>query len=102
MEQCLAHKRRIHRDLLRPLFFGTLNRPRAQRSRVAALFGSIPFLNGGLFEPHPLERRFRADIPNPVWRDAFDQLFERFHFTVTEGTATVEWRLTCWAACSKE
>ncbi|HWN18686.1 MAG TPA: N-6 DNA methylase [Gemmatimonadales bacterium] len=85
VEKCLAHKRRIHGDLLRPLFFGTLNRPRAQRSRVAALFGSIPFLNGGLFEPHPLERRFRADIPNPVWRDAFDQLFERFHFTVMEG-----------------
>ncbi|MEA2724268.1 MAG: hypothetical protein QOH59_2039 [Gemmatimonadales bacterium] len=85
VEKCLAHKRRIHRDLLRPLFFGTLNRSRAQRSRVATLFGSIPFLNGGLFEPHPLERRLRADIPNALWRDAFDQLFERFHFTVMEG-----------------
>ncbi|HEY8196950.1 MAG TPA: N-6 DNA methylase [Gemmatimonadales bacterium] len=85
VEKCLAHKRRIHGDLLRPLFFGTLNRPRAQRSRAATLFGSIPFLNGGLFEPHPLERRFRADIPNALWRDAFDQLFERFHFTVMEG-----------------
>ena len=29
VERCLAHRRRIHRDLLRPLFFGTLNRPRA-------------------------------------------------------------------------
>ena len=85
VEKCLAHKRRIHADLLRPLFFGTLNRPRAQRSRAAIQFGSIPFLNGGLFEPHPLERRFRADIPNALWRDAFDQLFERFHFTVMEG-----------------
>ncbi|MEO8089041.1 MAG: N-6 DNA methylase, partial [Gemmatimonadales bacterium] len=85
VERCLAHKRRIHRDLLRPLFFGTLNRPRPLRSRAATLFGAIPFLNGGLFEPHPLERRFRADIPNPLWRDAFDQLFERFHFTVVEG-----------------
>ena len=85
VESCLAHKRRIHRDLLRPLFFGTLNRPGHLRSRAAASFGSIPFLNGGLFEPHPLERRFRADIPNALWRDAFDQLFERFHFTVVEG-----------------
>ena len=85
VEKCLARKRRLHRDLLRPLFFGTLNRPRDLRSRTAAQFGSIPFLNGGLFEPHPLERRLRADIPNSLWRDAFDQLFERFHFTVSEG-----------------
>lgn len=85
VDRCLSRGRRIHRDLLRPLFFGTLNRPRPVRSRTAAEFGPIPFLNGGLFEPHPLERRFRSDIPNDLWRDAFDQVFERFHFTVAEG-----------------
>jgi hypothetical protein len=84
VDGCLARKRRIHRDLLRPLFFGTLNRARAERSRTAARFGAIPFLNGGLFEPHPLERSLRGDIPNPLWRDAFDELFERFHFVVSE------------------
>ena len=82
--RCLARKRRIHRDLLRPLFFGTLNRPPAERSRGAPRFGAIPFLNGGLFEPHPLERALRGDIPNALWRDAFDRLFERFHFVVAE------------------
>ncbi len=85
VDGCLRRNRKIHRDLLRPLFFGTLNRPRAARSRAGVAFGAIPFLNGGLFEPHPLERRFRADIPNELWRDAFDRLFERFHFTVAEG-----------------
>ena len=85
VDRCLAHRRRIHRDLLRPLFFGTLNRPVAERSRTAGAFGAIPFLNGGLFEPHPLERSLRGDIPNPIWRDAFDQLFERFHFVASEG-----------------
>ncbi len=85
VDRCLRRNRRIHRDLLRPLFFGTLNRPNESRSRAALAFGAIPFLNGGLFEPHPLERRFRADIPNDLWRDAFDRLFERFHFTVAEG-----------------
>ncbi|MGH7510153.1 MAG: Eco57I restriction-modification methylase domain-containing protein [Gemmatimonadales bacterium] len=84
VDRCLARGRRIHRDLLRPLFFGTLNSPMEVRSRAAAAFGAIPFLNGGLFEPHALERRFRADIPNPLWQDAFDRLFERFHFTVAE------------------
>lgn len=85
VDRCLCRRRRIHRDLLRPLFFGTLNRPKPERSRTAMGFGPIPFLNGGLFDPHPLEHRFRTDIPNDLWRDAFDQLFERFHFTVAEG-----------------
>ena len=84
VDHCLDRRRRIHRDLLRPLFFGTLNRPMETRSRIATGFGPIPFLNGGLFEPHPLERRCRADIPNHLWLDAFERLFERFHFTVAE------------------
>ena len=85
VDSCLTRKRRIHRDLLRPLFFGTLNRPPSERGRGAAAFGAIPFLNGGLFEPHPLERSLRGEIPNAIWRDTFDQLFERFHFVVAEG-----------------
>ncbi|MBA2457638.1 MAG: hypothetical protein H0V43_01635, partial [Gemmatimonadales bacterium] len=85
VDRCLSRRRRLHRDLLRPLFFGTLNRPAAERCRTAADFGALPFLNGGLFEPHPIERRLRGDVPNDIWRDAFDRLFERFHFTVSEG-----------------
>jgi hypothetical protein len=85
MDRCLTRKRQVHRDLLRPLFFGTLNRPVAERGRGALALGSIPFLNGGLFEPHPLERRYRQDVGNGLWRDAFDQLFERFHFTLEAG-----------------
>ncbi|HET6778477.1 MAG TPA: N-6 DNA methylase [Gemmatimonadales bacterium] len=85
VDRCLRTGRRIQRDLLRPLFFGTLNQPACARSRTVRQFGSIPFLNGGLFEPHRLERRYPADIPNHLWRDAFDGLFERFHFTVSEG-----------------
>jgi hypothetical protein len=88
VDRCLARGRRIHRDLLRPLFFGTLNRPHPERSRLALQFGAIPFLNGGLFEPHPLERRCGADVPNVLWCAAFDRLFERFHFTVSERDRT--------------
>ena len=84
VDRCLARRRQVHRDLLRPLFFGTLNRPAAERGRGALALGAIPFLNGGLFEPHPLERRRPADIGNELWRDAFDRLFERFHFTLTD------------------
>jgi len=85
VDRCLSQGRRIQRDFLRPLFFGTLNQPRSARGPTAQRFGAIPFLNGGLFEPHQLDRRYRGDIPNPLWRDAFDSLFERFHFTVAEG-----------------
>jgi len=87
VDRCLSRKRRIHRDLLRPLFFGTLNRPTIQRGKTAGNFGAVPFLNGGLFEPHALERRLRGDIPDEIWREAFDRLFERFHFTVSERPA---------------
>ena len=83
VDRCLSARRSLHRDLLQPLFFGTLNRPFAERGTLARRFGAIPFLNGGLFEPHPLERRWSARVPTPVLRDAFDSLFERFHFTLT-------------------
>jgi hypothetical protein len=85
VDRCLSRRRRIHRDLLRPLFFGTLNQPQASRSATAQQFGALPYLNGGLFEPHPLDRRYRSDIPNQLWCGAFDGLFERFNFTVAEG-----------------
>lgn len=87
VDDTLATRRRLHRDLFRPLFFGTLNRRAGERGR-ARHFGRIPFLNGGLFEPHPLERAWRGEIPDRCWRDAFDLLFERFHFTVEEGGDT--------------
>ena len=84
VDRCLARGRRLQRDLLRPLFFGTLNRPPKERTRRTRGLGRIPFLNGGLFEPHILEQRWRVDLPNAVWRDAFDTLFERFDFTADE------------------
>ena len=60
------------------------------RGPRARSFGRIPFLNGGLFEPHPLERRHRATLPDSVWRDAFDTLFERYHFTaMSDGAGAI-------------
>lgn len=84
VDRALSRRRQVQRDFLHPLFFGTLNRPAAERSRAATSLGAVPFLNGGLFEPHPLERRWHAVFPNAAWREAFDGLFERFHFTVSE------------------
>lgn len=79
-----AH-RGFHRHVFEPLCFGALNRPPHERSRTARLLGRLPFLNGGLFEATALERRHgTARWTNEAWRDAFDDLFERFHFSVRE------------------
>lgn len=84
LDDALARRRPFHRAVLHPLFFGTLNRPAAERAH-GARFGAIPYLNGGLFEPHPVERRLGpVTFPNPLWRDAFDGLFQRFRFCVRE------------------
>ena len=84
LDDALARHRPFHRSVLHPLFFGTLNRPTGERTH-GARFGAVPYLNGGLFEPHPVERRLGpVTFANPLWRDAFDGLFQRFRFCVRE------------------
>ncbi|MEO5799594.1 MAG: hypothetical protein ABIZ70_06735 [Gemmatimonadales bacterium] len=77
IDRCLISRRDPTRHLLHPLFFGTLNRPPALRSRYAQRFGIVPFLNGGLFEPHPIERARPMRLPTEFWRDAFAALVDR-------------------------
>lgn len=84
LDDALAAGRHFHRQVLQPLFFGTLNRPLERRSPRLAL-GQVPYLNGGLFEPHPLERRPpHVCFSNALWREAFDTVFEPFRFCVRE------------------
>src|SRR5438094_1587323 len=84
-DAALAARRAFHARVFNPLCFGALNRAPADRSQGARALGKLPFLNGGLFEPTALERRYgTADWDNADWRDAFDALFERFHFSVRE------------------
>ena len=102
VDACLGRGRRFHRDLLRPLFFGTLNRPAPERGRIATLLRRHPVPQRRPVRAPPAGAPLRGDIPNPIWRDAFDRLFERFHFTVSEapGDGTRS-RRTCWAGCSR-
>ena len=84
-DESLAAGRHFHRQVFDPLCFGALNRPTAERSAAASALGGLPFLNGGLFEPTALERSHGgARWSNVDWRDAFDELFERFHFSARE------------------
>ena len=88
LDRALAARRHFHRSYLHALCFGALNRPAANRTVIASALGRIPFLNGGLFEPSALERQHGPAIwSNADWRTAFDDLFERFHFSVREHDA---------------
>ena len=81
-DRCLIARRDPTRHLLHPLFFGTLNREWDSRSQFARAFGAVPFLNGGLFEPHTVERRHRLRLPADYWRDAFAALVDRVDVTL--------------------
>ncbi|HKW40301.1 MAG TPA: N-6 DNA methylase, partial [Gemmatimonadales bacterium] len=84
-DECVSGQRHFHRHVFDPLCFGALNRPADERSAAARTLGRLPFLNGGLFEPTILERcHGAARWSNAEWRDAFDELFERFHFSARE------------------
>ena len=66
----------FYRLFLLRLFHEGLGQPEAQRApELAAVLGKVPFLNGGLFDVHDLERA------NPNIRipdEAFERLFEFF------------------------
>ncbi len=85
LDTALGQGHPFHRDVFEPLCFGALNAPPDSRPRASRALGDLPFLNGGLFERQPIERRYPgATLDNETWRLLFDELFERFHFTVRE------------------
>ncbi|MHB1313811.1 MAG: Eco57I restriction-modification methylase domain-containing protein, partial [Gemmatimonadaceae bacterium] len=85
--QVATRGEQLHRTLLEPLFFGTLNAPYARRAAAARAFGRLPFLNGGLFMRDALEKRHRhlrfadADIAHAV-----GTLLGRYRVTAHEGS----------------
>ncbi len=71
--------------VLRPLFFGALNCPTGSREQSAERLGELPFLNGGLFEPLPVERDYpEMSWPDEVFDEIIEDLLERYHFAVEE------------------
>lgn len=66
----------FYRVFLRRLFHEGLGKPKAERSQqLTALLGEVPFLNGGIFDVHDLER----DNPDILIPDeAFERLFDFF------------------------
>ena len=67
---------RFYRLFLLKLFHEGLGQPEVNRSpELAALLGRVPFLNGGLFDVHDLERH-NPDIEIPD--EAFERIFDFF------------------------
>lgn len=84
-ESILSSGGRVWQRLIAPLTFGTLNTPRRHRAPAARAFGSIPFLNGGLFACSATERRARRppisdDLLAPLLLDTL----ARYRFTARE------------------
>ena len=77
----------FYRFFLRRLFHEGLGQPEDERAPdLAALLGKVPFLNGGLFEVHDLERDYpEIDIPDEAFAKVFD-FFRRL--PVAPGRAT--------------
>ena len=66
----------FYRMFLRRLFYEGLNQPEEDRpTELVSLLGDVPYLNGGLFELHELERDNKdLNIPD----DAFERIFNFF------------------------
>ena len=80
-------------DRLSHLFFTGLNNPQQQDiiginggGFLSKLIGTVPYLNGGLFEQDRDEKDPKIFIPDDSIKLIFADLFDKFNFTVTEST----------------
>ena len=83
----LSRQRRpgqFYPEFLKALFFEAFAKPEADRDPAArALTGQIPYLNGGLFLPHPIEERWPAIfIPDEAF-DGILGLFGRYDWNLS-------------------
>ena len=76
---------------LSPLFFEGLNNPFNRQvtsidPNLRASIGSVPFLNGGLFDKTLPDQRDDIMVPDDAIQPILTQLFDAFNFTVMEST----------------
>lgn len=85
LEHEIARGREFYSAVLAPLFFGCLNKPLHERSLAARRLGRVPYLNGGLFEPSPFERKHTdLHLPNDLMQRVLEDVFEKFDFRTEE------------------
>lgn len=86
LEHEATRGREFFSGVLAPLFFGCLNTPADERTLASRRLGSIPYLNGGLFERSSFERRHDViHLSNELLRGILEEVFEKFDFRSDEG-----------------
>jgi len=80
-----------YHSILEPLFFEVMNKPVKDRKPVTIpQVDLIPFLNGGLFEPHTND--YYQSMPNYAlkvpdrWFEDFFNVLEQYNFTIDENS----------------
>lgn len=83
----------FYENRLKLLFFSGLNTPNDvniidinHEGILATLIGEVPYLNGGLFEEAEDDSNTNIVVPDRCAKIILHQLFNRFNFTVMEGT----------------
>ena len=86
-----------YHQVLEPLFFRTLNTEQGEgrdgafsKQELQEVSEKIPFLNGGLFEPHKEDHYKHKDtfvVPDKFFKDLFE-LFETYNFTIDESSSS--------------
>ena len=77
---------RYYKEFLCPLFFEGFAKPEAERSREThRLLGNIPYLNGGIFQKHEIEKLHgeKIEIPDAAFEQIFT-FFERYQWHLDE------------------
>ena len=77
LAQSQAVGRNFYRGFLCPLFFDGLAKRREERPvGTSELLGEVPYLNGGIFQPHEVEQRYGQNIE--IADEVFVRLFAFF------------------------
>lgn len=63
--QAVNDRKNFYKDFLLVLFFNVLNTEK--RNRRTNKFDAVPFLNGGLFKKHPIEKKYTISIENGIF-----------------------------------
>lgn len=91
--QAITNNKNYYHNVLEKLFFMVLNTPMKEREKFNDFknYENIPFLNGGLFEPH-FDDYFIPSLINTLivpdkWLTSFIETLEGYNFTIDENTS---------------
>jgi len=81
----------VYNEFIKPLFFETLNTAVAQRNGIALSFGSIPFLNGGLFKPSAEEIENPClTVSNAVIMQILEEMMSKYKYTEEDNLSELQ------------